>query len=131
MTLHDVAQVRRAFLRALVQELGVLWPILSALLAVIAGLGATVGAIEGWGFGQGLYFAAVTSLTIGYGDLTPSLPLTKLLAAAIGLLGIAAAGLVAALAVRAYEATAGGKRVTHGTEGDGATARSRADGSEA
>ena len=54
---------------------------------------------------QGVYFAFITGLTIGYGDLAPSRAFTKILATAIGFLGISAAGLVAALAVTAFQAT--------------------------
>ncbi len=52
-----------------------------------------------------MYFSFVTGLTIGYGDLAPSMALTKLLAVLIGLLGIVFTGLVAALAVTAFQAT--------------------------
>ena len=93
---NNVADLRRGFLRALLRGLGVVWPVLSGLLAVIAGLGATVGIVEGWGVGEGVYYAFVTGLTIGHGDLTTSRPVTKILAAAIGFLGTAVMGLVAA-----------------------------------
>jgi hypothetical protein len=71
-----------------------------------------VGAIEGWGAWKGIYFALITGLTIGYGDLVPQQPLTRILAVAIGFFGIALTGIVAALAVRALQATAD----THNTE---------------
>jgi Ion channel len=93
------------FFWALLRGLRVLWPVLSGLVVAISGLGAVVGIIEGWGIAQGVYFAFVTGLTIGYGDLTPSRALTKILAMVIGFLGLAVTGLVAALAVMAFEAT--------------------------
>ena len=64
--------VRAAYLAALIQGLGVTWPVLSGLLLFKASLGAIVGVIEGWGVWQGVYFAFVTGLTIGYGDLAPT-----------------------------------------------------------
>ncbi len=93
--------VRAAYLAALIYGLRVTWPILSGLLLFKAVMGAIVGLIEGWGVWQGVYFAYVTGLTIGYGDLTPRQPLTQLLAIAIGFSGVLMTGLVAALAVKA------------------------------
>ncbi len=66
-------------------------------------LGVMVGLLEGWGIGQGVYFAFITGLTIGYGDLVPTRPLTRTLAVAIGFLGIILGGLVAALAIKAFQ----------------------------
>jgi hypothetical protein len=97
--------IRRLFFRALFQRLAIMWPVLSGIMAAIASLGALVGIFEGWGIAPGIYFSFVTGLTIGYGDLAPSGPVTRVLAVAIGLLGILLTGLVAALAVSAFEAT--------------------------
>ena len=97
--------------------------------SALAGLGAVVGAVEGWGAAQGVYFAFITGLTIGYGDLAPSGALTKILAAVIGFLGIAATGLVAALAVTAFQAIPIGRgRSANLVEGSGADPPSRTDG---
>ena len=96
--------VRAAYFAALIQGLGVTWPVLSGLLLFKASVGAIVGVIEGWGVGQGVYFAFITGLTIGYGDLAPQQALTRFLAVAIGFSGILLTGLVAALAVKAIQA---------------------------
>src|SRR6478752_5121856 len=96
--------MRGSFLTALVQGLGVTWPILSGLLVFKAGMGAIVAALEGWSIWQGIYFAYITGLTIGYGDLAPRQPLTQLLAITIGFSGVLLTGLVAALAVKAIHA---------------------------
>jgi hypothetical protein len=85
--------------------LAILWPIVSSLLLVKAALGVIVGIIEGWGLWKGVYFALITGLTIGYGDLVPSQPATQVLAIIIGFLGVVLMGLVAALAVKAFEIT--------------------------
>ena len=66
-------------------------------------MGAIVGVIEGWGVWQGVYFAYVTGLTIGYGDLAPREVVTRFLAIVIGFSGILLTGLVAALAVKAIQ----------------------------
>jgi hypothetical protein len=96
--------VRAAYLAALIQGLGATWPVLSGILLFKASLGAIIGVIEGWSVWQGIYFAYITGLTIGYGDLAPRQPLTQLLAIVIGFSGVLLTGLVAALAVKAISA---------------------------
>lgn len=99
--------VRAAYLAALMQGVGATWPVLSGILLFMGSVGAIVGVIEGWGVWRGVYFAYVTGLTIGYGDLAPRQTLTQLLALVIGFSGILLTGLVAALAVKAINAVPG------------------------
>ena len=94
--------VRRAFIHALLEGLHIMWPVLSVMLALIAGIGAVVGLIEGWGVWRGLYFGFITALTIGYGDLVPTHPLTQFLAVLAGFTGIGMVALLAGLSVRAF-----------------------------
>lgn len=94
-------RLRADFLRGVLRALHVTWPILSALLGIMAGLGAVVGLLEGWGIGDGIYFAFVTGLTIGYGDLAPARMISRIVAMAIGFIGIILTGVVAAVAVAA------------------------------
>jgi hypothetical protein len=103
----DAKALRAAFLRGVLRALRVTWPILSALLTLMASLGAVVGLLEDWGMGSGIYFAFVTGLTIGYGDLAPSMLITRVLAMAIGFLGIILTGVVAAVAVAALQSETG------------------------
>lgn len=93
--------LRRRFLSRLRVEFGVVWPILSGLIVMIAGLGIVIGMIEGWSLGDSIYFAFVTGLTIGYGDYAPKAMLARSLAMGIGLTGILLTALVAAVAVKA------------------------------
>jgi ion channel len=95
--------MRRRFLRALGQNLYVIWPILSAILAWQLVLGCLIAWLERWSLGEGIYFTGVTGLTIGYGDLVPLRPLSRLLAILVGLFGTVLTGLVAAIAVRALQ----------------------------
>ncbi len=97
--------LRAEYFGALLRGLAVTWPILSGLLLFQAAVGAIVGLVEGWGAWQGVYFAFITGLTIGYGDLVPRQVGTQLLAIVAGLSGILLTGLVAALAVQALQAT--------------------------
>ena len=59
---------------------------------------------EGWSLQDSIYFAFVSGLTIGYGDLAPKLLLTRVLAIVIGVCGVLVTALVAAIAVRALTA---------------------------
>jgi hypothetical protein len=93
--------VRRLFFLELWNGLKVVWPILSGLLAIMVALGMVIAWREGWHFGDGLYFAFVSGLTIGYGDLVPKHPMSRALAIVIGAHGILLTGLVAAVAVQA------------------------------
>jgi hypothetical protein len=99
--------MRRRFVVGLFRGLQVVWPILSGLLAAIVGLGLLVGFIEGWSISDSIYFAFVSGLTIGYGDLAPKTFLTRALAVMIGICGVLLTGLVAAVAVRALGAASG------------------------
>ena len=54
---------------------------------------------------EGLYFAFISGLTIGYGDLVPKRAISRFLAVGIGVIGVLLeAMLVAAIAVRALNA---------------------------
>jgi len=102
--------LRNRFLAELWAGLGVVWPILSGLLGLMAALGVVVALLEGWPLTEGAYFAFVSGLTIGYGDLVPRAPLARVLAISIGLNGILLAGLVAAVGVQALNAALGSAR---------------------
>ena len=95
--------MRRLFFLELWNGLKLVWPIVSGLLIVMVLLGLVIAWREGWHLGDGLYFAFVSGLTIGYGDLVPKHPMSRTLAIVIGATGILLTGLVAAIAVRALE----------------------------
>jgi hypothetical protein len=100
----DSRTMRRNFVAGLLTGLRVVWPILSVLLGVIISLGLVVGLLESWSVQEAIYFAFVTGLTIGYGDLAPKSLLTRALAIVIGLCGVMLTALVAAIAVKALTA---------------------------
>ena len=97
----DSRALRRNFIAGLLTGLRVVWPILSVLLGLIVALGLVIGTIEGWSVHESIYFAFVSGLTIGYGDLAPKSLLTRLLAILIGICGVLVTALVAAIAVKA------------------------------
>ncbi len=97
----DSRRLRRQFLTGMRDGLGVVWPILSVLLAVMLALGIAISFLEGWPVVDGIYFAFVSGLTIGYGDLVPKTLLSRTLAICIGFTGVLLTGLVAAVGVQA------------------------------
>ncbi len=93
--------VRQRFFVALGRAIHLAWPVLSTILAVQVALGLLIAFVEDWSVGDALYFAFVTGLTIGYGDLVPRQALSRALAIGIGILGLFLTGVIAAIAVQA------------------------------
>ncbi len=73
----------------------------TARAVAIVALGLVIGEIEGWSVAESIYFAFVSGLTIGYGDLAPKTLLARMLAICIGFCGVVMTGVVAAIAVKA------------------------------
>jgi hypothetical protein len=105
--------MRGNFVGGLLAGLRVVWPILSVLLGLIVALGLLVGLLEGWPVQDSIYFAFVSGLTIGYGDLAPKLLVSRTLAILIGVCGVLVTALVAAIAVKALTAAADSARDQH------------------
>ena len=97
------------FFRHVFRLIKFIWPIFWSLLILIMLLGIIIGIREGWTMGNSLYFAFITAFTIGYGDITPHYPLTRMLAVAIGLVGFLFTGILVAVAVQALQLTIRGK----------------------
>jgi hypothetical protein len=97
--------MRRTFFLALIDQLRIVWPILSGIALTMIGSGLAIWRIEDWRLDEALYFTFVTGLTIGYGDCTPKHLSGRLLALAIGFSGIVLTGLIAAVTVKALNAT--------------------------
>jgi hypothetical protein len=109
-------ELRRLFFAGLLSGLKVVWPILSGLLGVILALGIVIGLLEDWPLLDAIYFAFVSGLTIGYGDLVPTRPLSRVLAIGIGLTGVLLVGLIVAIGVRALERASKGHLVESGLD---------------
>ena len=80
----------------------VLW-LTRSIFAVLFGLivlgGFMIERVEGFPFGEGFYFAMVTGLTIGYGDVTVVTLAGRTIAIALGFVGIILTGMLVAAAV--------------------------------
>ena len=105
----DSPTMRKAFLAGLAFGLRVVWPIFSALLVLMVGLGLVVGIIEGWSVHESVYFTFVSGMTIGYGDFAPKSFLARMLTIGIGVCGVLLTALLAAVAVKALTAASEGR----------------------
>ncbi len=77
------------------------WVVMVALLFVVL-LGAlAISRAEGIDIGRSIYFAFVTGLTIGYGDITPMTTLGRIVSVLIGVVGVLYFGLVIGVSTRA------------------------------
>ena len=83
--------------------IGRLQAVLLALSALILGIAVVIRHLEKMPFGESLYFAFITGLTIGYGDIVVKTPFARLLAVLLGLIGIIFTGIMVAAAIRAVE----------------------------
>ena len=80
--------------------------LIASLLLLIL-IGAFVfSRIEGISFFDAAYFAFITALSIGYGEIHPTTGLGKITSVAIGLIGMLFVGLTVAVATRALADTA-------------------------
>ena len=80
------------------------WHVKAVLLALICMVvigAAVVTLVEKMPFGDTLYFALVTGLTIGYGDIVVTTPFGRFVAILIGFVGILFTGLMVAVLVYA------------------------------
>ena len=78
-------------------------PILVFLTLLIVLMGQIVGKEEGWSKADALYFSFITATTVGYGDLRPTKPLSKVLAVTIGFVGVIFTGIVTAIGLHAAQ----------------------------
>jgi voltage-gated potassium channel len=72
------------FARYILLLLGLIWIMLTVLFAWA----------EDQTLGNAIYFALITSLTVGYGDIAPVTPIGKAASAAIAVVGVPASTLV-------------------------------------
>ena len=90
------------FIRAFLVLLRHFLPIWGAIVILISLIGLLIAQFEeGLSVSEALYFAWVTGTTVGYGDLVPTLGITRVLAILIAILGIVLTGIIVTMAIEA------------------------------
>lgn len=80
--------------------------VLIALLLMIVLGGVAIAYLEDLPFGDSIYFAFITGLTIGYGDIKPVTAWGRVVSIVIGIVGLIFTGMTIAIATRALASTA-------------------------
>jgi voltage-gated potassium channel len=73
------------------------------LLIVLGGFG--ISRLEGIKLGDAIYFAFITALSVGYGDISPKTTIGRLVSVSIALVGTLFVGVTVAIATRALADT--------------------------
>ncbi len=76
-------------------------PLLLSLAMTITVLGQVVGKKEGWSRFESFYWSFITATTVGYGDVRPEKPGSKIISIVIALIGLTLTGILIAIAVYA------------------------------
>jgi hypothetical protein len=84
----------------LMVELGGLFLVLSVVVVLA---GALIARFDKISIADGIYFACITALTVGFGDLVPKTGATKVIAVILAILGLIVFGIVVAVAVHALD----------------------------
>ena len=102
--MSQAVELRHRFYKSLWIATKLVWPIFSVLLTLVVTLGLVIAWIENWRLLDGIYFAFVTGLTVGYGDFVPKHSISRIFAITIGFNGVMLTALFAAITVRALQA---------------------------
>ena len=94
------------FIRTFIRYALYVREVIGSSVLLIAFAGFTISKLEGIRLSDGLYFAFITALSVGYGDITPKTTLGKIVSVGIGLVGVFFVGITVAIATRALADTA-------------------------
>ncbi len=81
--------------------IAIAWPLLSTIALSIVVLGICVGLLESWSRFDSIYWAFITATTVGYGDIRPLKPVSRILSIFIALIGVTFTGIIVAMAIDA------------------------------
>ena len=73
------------------------------LVGIIAIAGVLVAKLDGIPVEDGIYFACITALTVGFGDLTPKSRGARAIAVLLAFVGLLVVGIVVAVSVHALD----------------------------
>jgi voltage-gated potassium channel len=93
------------FLRYFAKYLFFVRHVVIALLVHIVLGGIVISYLEGLHVGESIYFAFITGLTIGYGDIEPVTTWGRVVSVGIGIIGMLFTGMTVAVATRALADT--------------------------
>ncbi|MBL4797929.1 MAG: two pore domain potassium channel family protein [Oleispira sp.] len=93
------------FIKILMWGLYLMAPIMIMMSLIIVTLGLIVGRIESWTKFDSLYWAFITALTIGYGDIKPLKKRSRVISIILGTFGIMLTGMLVAITVEASSST--------------------------
>ena len=93
------------YLRHFAHYCFILRALLGSHLALVVLSGVAFAWCEGIAAEQGIYFALITSTTVGYGDITPKTGIGQCISVFMALVGTILFGLVVAVATRAFRVT--------------------------
>jgi voltage-gated potassium channel Kch len=97
----------------LVAELAGLFLILGVVVVVF---GMLIAHFDRTSKADGIYFACITALTIGFGDIVPKTGASKIIAVILAMLGLIVFGIVVAVSVHALDiALESSQRAAHTT----------------
>ena len=92
----------RTFFKEFLRVLYYVKSILLGLFGIIAVLGVLIAFEENLSIGDGIYFAFISAFTVGYGDITPTTTVSKVLCAfVLPILGMIMTGIMVAAAMQA------------------------------
>jgi hypothetical protein len=98
---HEFRHFVRHFLRYTYFVRGVL----ACLLLLIAVGGVAISYLENLSLSDSIYFAFITGMTIGYGDISPATVCGRLVSVGMGMIGVLFTGMTVAIATRALADT--------------------------
>ncbi len=73
------------------------------LLILVFAAGVAIAKLDGIAVEDGVYFAFITALTVGFGDFVPRSRGSKILAVLLALIGIIIAGVIVSVTVHALD----------------------------
>ena len=94
-------RVFSAFVKRFAHYTMLVGEVLVCLIGLVLIGGVIFSIIEDLDLSTGIYFACITGLTIGYGEIVPTTPLGRVVAVLIGVIGMVFIGLIIGIAARA------------------------------